>query len=379
MGPGEAIWERFSHNAIWIRDTRSGTDVAYNWGIFDFRQEDFIQRLARGRMLYAMKGFDMGRMAADYRAQNRSVVVNALNLSPAQRLDLQRVVQAMDTDENRHYRYDYYRDNCSTRIRDVLDAVLGGQIRTQTEHLARGTTYRWHTRRLLAPVLWAYLGIQFVVGNTGDEELSAWDEMFLPLLLQRHLEEVRVEMEDGSMQPLLGASEILFASSREPIPTVPPDTFPRSLVWGLLIAAVFVFLGRLSARGSGAGTWGLAVLGGAWSALLGVLGSGLILAWIFTDHVFWRWNENLFQFNPLGLLLAFGLLAAARGRGTEGAVRWARLAAGLAVAGVVLQVLPGLDQINGDMLAMTVPAHLALAWAATRLVPARGTAPGSQP
>ena len=60
MGPGDAIWERFSHNALVVRDNRAGTEVAYNWGIFSFSQTDFVPRLLRGRMRYWMASSPSG-------------------------------------------------------------------------------------------------------------------------------------------------------------------------------------------------------------------------------------------------------------------------------------------------------------------------------
>ncbi|MBL8961188.1 MAG: hypothetical protein JNJ98_15130, partial [Gemmatimonadetes bacterium] len=44
MGPGDLIWERFGHNAVGIRDRAAGTDVVYNWGVFDFDEADFLPR-----------------------------------------------------------------------------------------------------------------------------------------------------------------------------------------------------------------------------------------------------------------------------------------------------------------------------------------------
>ena len=187
IGPGDAIWERFSHNALVVRDNRARTEVAYNWGMFDFNQVGFWPRLARGRMLYSMQGFPASAWLDVYRRANRDAWLQPVNLTPAERLELQVLVQELDTEANRYYRYDYYRDNCSTRVRDVLDRVLGGQIRAATEDIDTGTTYRWHTARLLQSVPVAYAGIQFVVGNRGDETISAWEEMFLPLRLKEHL------------------------------------------------------------------------------------------------------------------------------------------------------------------------------------------------
>ncbi|MCH8813263.1 MAG: DUF4105 domain-containing protein, partial [Gemmatimonadetes bacterium] len=133
IGPGDLVWERFSHNALVIRDNRAGTEVAYNWGIFDDHDEDFMLRLARGQMLYYMQGYPASLWLDEYRRTNRDVWLQTVNLTPGQRLELQMLLTEMDKDANRYYRYDYFRDNCSTRLRDALDRVLGGPIRAATE------------------------------------------------------------------------------------------------------------------------------------------------------------------------------------------------------------------------------------------------------
>lgn len=366
IGPGDQIWERFSHNALVVRDERAGTEIAYNWGIFDSHNQDFIPRLARGRMLYAMHGIQSAWMVEQYRQLNRSVWTQRVNLTPAQRLELQASVVEMDTDANRDYLYDYYRDNCSTRVRDELDRVLGGLIRAATEGVETGTTYRWHTARLLEPSLAAYAGIQFVVGHRGDEPISAWDEMFLPLPLKRHLEGLTVRTPEGEEAPLLGPAVQLVEAQREPVPTEAPNLVVGFFKVGLLVGLLFVLLGWLSARGSRLGSWLLALSGTAWSLTLGVLGTALLLSWVFTDHVFWRVNENAMLASPLSLALAVLLVPAALGRGGRWAARLAVAVAALAAAGFVLQVLPGIDQTNGEILAVTLPAHVGLAWGVMR-------------
>jgi hypothetical protein len=57
MGPGAAVWERFGHNAIWIHDPSVEPDTAYNYGLFDLRQENFLLRFIRGQMWFWMAGF----------------------------------------------------------------------------------------------------------------------------------------------------------------------------------------------------------------------------------------------------------------------------------------------------------------------------------
>ncbi len=377
IGPGDAIWERFSHNALVVRDNRARTEVAYNWGIFDFNDVDFIARLARGRMRYSMRGFPASSWLAVYRQANRDVWMQPVNLTPAERLELQVLVQELDTEANRYYRYDYYRDNCSTRVRDVLDRVLGGQIRAATEDIDTGTTYRWHTARLLQSAPAAYAGIQFVVGNRGDETISAWEDMFLPLRLKEHLDGVRIVNAEGESGPLLGEAAQVVEAVRDPLPEAAPDFLFPLILLGTTLGALFAGLGWMAGEGKRWGGWALALSGAVWSSVVGLLGTGLLLSWFFTDHVFWALNENAFQANPISLVLAGGLLREAlKGNGHRAGIRAriraggvAKIVGGVAIAGLCIQVLPGFDQVNGEVLAVLLPAHVGLAWGALRAWP----------
>ena len=372
MGPGDAIWERFSHNALVIRDDRAGTEIAYNWGMFEFSQSDFIPRLLRGRMRYWMAGYRSADMIEAYRRVNRSVWLQRVNLTPGQRLELQAHVRETDTEANRYYRYDYYRDNCSTRVRDALDRVLGGRIRAATEGLETGTTYRWHTVRLLGPVLAAYAGIQFVMGNRADEPISVWDEMFLPLPLQRHLEEVRAPTFEGEDVPLLGPAVQVVDARRGPVPGSAPNMLVGFLLTGAVFGGLFALSGWMAGRGKRWAAWLLALAAGGWSLIVGLLGLALLLSWFFTDHFFLGLNENAFQANPVSLVLSAMLLLAATGRGRVWTGRAAVTVAALAVAGLALQLMPSLDQVNGEILALALPAHLGLAWGVLRAWPPAG-------
>ena len=366
IGPGDAIWERFSHNALVIRDRKARTEVAYNWGIFDFNQEDFIVRLARGRMLYRMEGYLLSDLISAYERLNRDVWLERVNLTPSQRLELQALVEETDTDANRHYRYDYYRDNCSTRVRDALDKVLGGQVRASTENLDTGSTYRWHTARLLSPVLAAYAGIQFVVGRRGDAPISAWEEMFLPLRMREHLGNVRIRTPDGEEVPLLAPSVRMVETSHPPPPGEAPTFLLSFLGVGLVLSGLFVIAGEAVVRRRRWAKWVLVTTGTAWSVTVGLLGTALVLSWFLTDHYFWGLNENVFQANPLSLALATMFLFAVFGRSRAVVVHLALAVAALSVGGLLLQLLSGFDQVNGEVLAFMVPAHLGLAWGVSR-------------
>jgi hypothetical protein len=364
MGPGEQVWERFGHNAIWVHDAVAGTDIAYNYGLFDFRQEDFLLRFIHGTMRYWMAGFPAREYVQTYVRANRSVWIQELDLPPEARLELQRFLEWNARPENRFYHYDYYRDNCSTRVRDAIDRVIGGRIREGTVKVPTGKTYRFHTQRLTANDPPIFTGLLLALGPGVDRPISQWEEMFLPLALREHVRAVRLPAAKGATTPLVKSERTLFESTAPAAPDAPPDWLPWYLILGVAVGGSAALLGRLS-RDRRAARVALAALVVGWGVVTGLAGTVLTGLWAFTDHVMAYRNENLFQVNPLAWLLVFpGVLAVfPRGR----ARGWTRVAAhavaGFAVLGFLLQVLPGLDQVNGPIIALVMPVQVGVALA----------------
>ena len=363
MGPGDAVWEKFGHNALWIRDTVAGTDVAYNWGVFDFTADDFIPRFLKGSMRYWVEAYPTRPMLDAYVHANRSIWTQELALTPAEKNALREFVQWNVREENRYYTYDYYRDNCSTRVRDALDRVLGGRLRAASDTVPTETTYRWHTRRLTQGLPLIYAGIDIMLGQPTDRPISQWEEMFLPMRLQHHLRDFALVEEDGSLRKLVVDERALFTAERAPEPTEPPRSLPVFLAIGLAIAALIVLTAR---QASGGGRLSrLAAAGDVviWPALFGIAGSLLLATWLFTNHDAAFPNENLLQLSPLALVLAVvAPVALRRGRWQRGAVMLATIIAGSSVAGLVLQLTPWFDQANGETIALALPVNLALLW-----------------
>ena len=363
MGPGDAVWEKVGHHAIWIRDTTRGLDVAYNWGLFDFDDADFIPRFLKGSMRYWMGGYAGMPTVDAYASYNRSVWAQELALTPAQKQELLDFVRWNAQPENRYYHYDYFRDNCSTRVRDAIDRVLGGQLRTSLDTMATGTTYRWHTRRLTQGSLPVYTGMDIVLGPRGDHPLSAWEEAFLPMSLRDHIRSIEVPGPTGTALPLVRSESELFTATRPPEPARPANLLAGFLAVGVFFAGLFVYCARLTAQGRPAGRIGMSAVGATWSLLAAIIGTVMVLSWTSTDHIFMYRNENLLQLSPLSfalvpLLITVGL----GGRRTTLAARVAALLAGLSLLGLLLQVLPGLDQVNGEIIALALPMHLGIAW-----------------
>jgi hypothetical protein len=376
IGYGSEIWELFGHNAIRIRDDAAGTDIAYNWGVFDFRESGFLLRFAQGSMRYSTEGYNTNDILAAYRANNRSIWEQDLTLSPLQAVALQTFIAINTRPENKFYNYDYFRDNCSTRVRDMLDRVLGGAIHSQTDTAGTGTTYRWHAQRLTQGDKLTYTGIMLGLAQPTDRPISAWEEMFLPVRMMASLRRVTVTGIDGRVVPLVSAERQLFAASR-PVEATTVGRFTLYyLAAGVLFGGLLLVLARAARRGRNSARRWLSILARTWGVVAGLAGVGLLLLWTATNHYMTKRNENVLQLEPLSLALLVTvpmLLRGARRNGRAWSARTIAFAAripwviaGIAVLGFVLQVVPGFVQVNGDVIGLVLPVHVSLAVALGR-------------
>jgi hypothetical protein len=299
FGPGDQTFSKFGHDALWVHDpraTRKRRDLVYNYGTFRFDSPWLVIDFLKGRLNYWLSVSTLDRTVASYRAANRSVSVQELALSPEQVHTLTDFLEENAKPENAAYRYDYYRDNCATRIRDLLDRHLAGGLRAASEGLAP-LTYRDHTRRLTvdSPVL--FFALDLALGPLIDRPVSEWEEMFLPARVEAKLDQLKTSSGD----PLVRRRFDLFQAQRVlPLETAPGFRWGWLLVGGAIGGALGA-LGRVdrgwarAAVGVGLGTIGL--VGG----LLGVL---LLVLWLLTDHEVTYWNQNVLLCPVWGLAIA---------------------------------------------------------------------------
>ncbi len=288
FGPGDETFSKFGHDAIWVRDPRQPSqlrDLVFNYGTFRFDSPWLLLDFLKGKLRYWLSVSSLERTVAAYRAANRSVSAQELELSPEQARALAAFLHENVKPENAHYRYDYYRDNCATRIRDALDRQLGGQLRAESSGQAP-LTYRDHTRRLTVGSPLLFFALDLALGPLIDRPITQWEEMFLPSRVEAKLD----ELEDPQGRPLVRQRRSLFEARRAPAPELPPGFGWGWLVLGTSLGASFYVLSRLRRRWSEAS---LAVSLGGLGLVTGILGALLLVLWLLTDHDVTYWNQNV--------------------------------------------------------------------------------------
>jgi len=351
MQPGTIFWERFGHDAIVVDNPARGAPVSFNFGFFDPTEPGFAGRYARGDMQYQLVALPLADDLQTYRDEGRGVRIQWLDLDPSQADALEARLERNALPENARYHYDPFRDNCTTRVRDAIDGVLGGRLHDALQSGSNGESYRSESLRLASPTGWMWLLFEIGLGPDTNPALSHWDDAFVP---QRLADSVAtVTRTDG--RPLVSHAEELV-----PHRLGPPAELRVLPVWGclavgLLVALAILVVGRRHPRA-------VAAVAVPFWLMCGTIGAVLLYAWLGTEHwALWR-NANLLLFNPLCLLLAWPGLRRLAGRPFGGAARWmAAAVAAFAVAAVFVLWLLRL-QPNGPWLALLVPLHLALAW-----------------
>lgn len=366
FGPGRLYWERFGHDAILVNDPDADEPTVYNYGVFDFQQKNFLLNFARGHMQYRLMGEPLETDLETYAVEGRSVTVQMLNLTPEQASRLAAFLAWNALPENSRYQYDYFINNCSTKVRDALNEVLGGALQQQLSRRPAQHTYRFDSIRLVSPDFWLALGMDAGFGPRADRPLNLWQESFAPEVLSLAVRSVVVPDPHGGTRPLVSDEEVVLAARLPLPPAAPPEHRWPFLAVGIALATLLFWLGSGNGRFHRAS---FALLAGAWWLLCGVSGLTFAALWGLTQHWAAWGNQNLLLFNPLCLVLPVSWWYAPRG------ARYLAILIALgALLSPIIRMLPGLYESNLPFIALAVPVHVSLAVLAWRQRLAHGVA-----
>ncbi|MDR3336988.1 MAG: DUF4105 domain-containing protein [Treponema sp.] len=371
MGPGDELYFWWGHIALVIDDAVTGESRFYDYGLFSFEADSFFSNFALGRLIYSCGASAAERNYRAYRNNNRDITVYTLDLDPNVREEVRRFAETNILPENKYYYYHHFKDNCATRIRDIIDLAVGGQFKAAFKEAPGRYTLRQHVRRhtWFSP-FWDWL-LNFLMGQDIDVPLTVWQEMFLPKEIGNRALDFKYTDAAGAERTLVNSVEVLNrAVNRPQVLDAPRRQWPREFVAGLVIAAVIRLLRLFKRRKTVPGR----ILTGVVHALLGFFfgAVGLVLFFMtfFTNHDYTYHNFNILFVNPL-LLAAVPLgimVAAGKGRKTgflsPGSLLktlWTYVFFG-GLFTLIIRILPQFYQQNQVTLAMMFPFALALSF-----------------
>ena len=175
--PGDEIYSLFGHSAIRIKNTSQNYDVVYNYGTFDFRTPNFTVKFMRGKLPYRLVVSTFDNFLMEYHHFKRGVREQNLQITNDQKKEIIRFLENNAKPENAEYKYDFFFDNCSSRIRDVFENNLGQPL---TYSSKEDVTFRDLLHQYLIGWPWTKLGIDMIIGSKADVKASASQQMFLP-------------------------------------------------------------------------------------------------------------------------------------------------------------------------------------------------------
>ena len=294
--PGEELYSTFGHSAYRIVDSSVSAndgyrDVVYNYGTFNFDDDGFYLKFVRGKLLYYISAENFQDFQYNYQTSGRGITEQVLNLAPAEKISIQQFLNNNLREENKYYKYDFFFDNCTTRLRDILKKKHDSSFAIKPV-MPPGTTFRQAIYQYLdrGDKQWSKLGIDILLGQPCDKVMTAEQMQFLPDNLMKCL--------DSANHPVVLTHQSLYAFNEEP---------PKYSLFNPLIffSLLLVVIALLSLSKNKLAQKFLQGFDGILFFSTGLLGIILLFMWFATDHSMTKNNFNLLWAWPMHIVIAF--------------------------------------------------------------------------
>ena len=300
VGPGDQLYFWWGHIALVIEDSRTGQSNFFDYGLFSFENDDFFYNFAFGRLLYSCGVSPTQRNLDVYRKTNRDVVFYTLDLPPEARIRVRDFAEINTLPENRDYFYHHFNDNCSTRIRDIIDYATDGQFKEQFAKQESRFTFRGQVRRhtWFSPAADWFLN--FLMGQVIDTPITAWEDMFLPSEVGKYIEDFYYREKNGVRRKLVSSVETIITSKGRPaVLDKPLVQWPYELAFSLVLSCLFSLFFFLYYKGKKAGRVLAGISMSLSSLFFGFAGLLLYFMSLFTNHDYTFQNFNMIYCTPL--------------------------------------------------------------------------------
>ncbi len=363
FSPYDDIFAWFGHVAIEVRNTITGKSITYSFGGFSFGMEELLQ-YTLGRFVFWSYFDHTEGYLHHYEKEKRHIIFQTLDLTQDQKIKLGNLLVLHTSSKNSHYLYDHFRNNCATRIRDIVNETVDGALKTQTS-VPTAQTYRDYVRRMMSHLPLISFIIHLFMNDNLDKPVTKWESMFLPDRLMVEFQgSYRPGQPEKARRTLVGKRTEKIGGKRTPYfdrAVRIPDTQQREYAYGTCLLLLFGLAAVRYRQETGFGRLFYPGLISLYGLFLGGLGLILFLVANFTDHRDVYANENLFLLNPMTFaLLPLGMLRVF-GKGRDVFAVTSILCGMVALAGIGLKILPVFDQSNGQTIRILLPAILLVA------------------
>jgi hypothetical protein len=295
FGPGEELYSGFGHSAIWIYDPMLRLDNAYSYGTFSFESGNFYIKFLRGTLPYKISVEPMSLLVPYYRADNRSVSEQVLNLSQEQKQKLFNYLETNYLPQNRLYQYKFFYDNCATRLVDALKAATGDSL-IYTGYTKEKLSFRqWIDRYAFKQNPWADFGMDLAIGAQSDEIATAEQATFLPDNLATAFGDAKIKTATGIV-PLVNFKNDIFTAE----PIVYKGIFtPTVTFWTLAVIVLALTYWQTKKEIVNF------TLDKVLFSVVGLAGWILVILWAIRNDGTTQWNYDILWAFPLWMPLIF--------------------------------------------------------------------------
>lgn len=295
--PGDQLYAIFGHSAIRVYDPTAKINLVYNYGTFDFNAPGFYKNFLKGKLNYYLSVYDFQHMINTYHFYNQSLYEQVLNLNHEEKNKVFHFLSNNYLPENRYYLYDFFFDNCSSRIRDVFENILTDKLTFVDKHIPNHKTFRQLLDEFLFSSPWGDFGIDLVLGMPADATATSSEYMYLPFKLFDAFEHATIRI-DNSNNPFVKSTNTLVQSvnseQEEPFQITPKILFWTLAVFILVISILYNKKNRM---------WNL--IDSILFSFIGLTGIFLLFLWFGTDHIATKDNYNILWVSPFYMVIPF--------------------------------------------------------------------------
>ncbi len=296
INPGEELYLAFGHNCIRVNDPTNKIDWAYNYGTFSFDVPNFYVKFVSGKLNYMLSVYPSIALINSYKKENRTIREQVLNLSANQKQDIFKFLQTNSLPQNKYYLYDFFFDNCATRVRDVLEDELKDDLEFATDY-KDSLTHRDLLRPYLKEHHWSRFGIALILGSVIDHETTLAETMFLPDYLEKAAAKATIKI-NGKKTPFVKKLSVLF-TQKDINTSVSKFLRPGFIFWTIFILALILLGLELKNKKI------FLTFDFIFFLFIGLIGLILFFAWFFTDHTAVVKNWNLLWALPTHFFIVF--------------------------------------------------------------------------